>query len=102
MVAAYARSDFASVASSRQSSADRVVKEAAAARTAISEMDGEAQRSLTRVASSRTECNDQHNATAVEIEAVQHSVEDCLRSSDLLRSAQTAQTGRVDAHGSPR
>ena len=94
-----ARSEAGSVASSRRSSAFQAVAEAANARTAILAVEAEAQRVQAQLASTRAECNEQHQAITAEFEAVHKSVREELQVSDQLRTAQNVQTVRVDAMG---
>ena len=43
------------------------------------EAEAEAQRALTRLADTRAECNEQHQAITAELEAMQTSVKESLR-----------------------
>ena len=91
------RDGTSSSTSSRRSSTYRAVEEAAAARTAMSKEEAEAQRALARLADTRAECNEQHQAITTELEAMQSSVSD-----SLLRAATqqtTVQAAKVDALG---
>ena len=82
--------------SSRRSSAYRAVEEAAAARTAMLKAEAEGQRALTRLADTRAECNEQHQAITAELEAMQTSVKESLRAATQQTTVQAA---KVDALG---
>ena len=82
--------------SSRRSSAYRAVEEAPAAMTAMLKAEAEAQRALTRLADTRAECNEQHQAITAELEAVQTSVKESLRAATQQTTVQAA---KVDALG---
>ena len=86
------RDGTTSSTSSRRSSAYRAVEEAAAARTML-KAEAEAQRALVRLADTRTECNEQHQAITAELEAMQSSVKDSLRA---VTQQTTVQAAKVD------
>ena len=85
-----------SMASSRRSSAYRAVEVAAAARTAMLQAEAEAQRAFARLADTRAESNEQHNAMTAELEAMQSSVKESLRATNQQHTVQFA---KVDAMG---
>ena len=90
------RDGTTSSTSSRRSSAYRAVEEVAAARTAMLKAEAEAQRALTRLADTRAECNEQHQAITAELEAMQTSVKESLRAATQQTTVQAA---KVDALG---
>ena len=90
------RDGATSVGSSPRSSAYRAVEEAAAARTAMLNAEAEAKRALARLADTRAECNEQHQAITTELEAMQKVMQDGLRNNS---QQQTVQAARVDAMG---
>ena len=58
--------------------------------------EAEAQRALTRLADTRAECNEQHQAITAELEAMQTSVKESLRAATQQTTVQAA---KVDALG---
>ena len=88
------RDGTTSSTSSRRSS--RAVEEAAEARTAMLQAEAEAKRALARLADTRAECNEQHQAITSELKALQNSVKSSLRAASQLTTVQAA---KVDAMG---
>ena len=85
-----ARSVVGSTVSSQRSSVYKA---------AVLEAQAETQRAVAGLASSRAECNEQHQAITSNIAAVQQSVQEGLQVSDQLRTAQSQQGVRVEAMG---
>ena len=90
------RDGTTSSTSSRRSSAYRAVEEAAEARTAMLQAEAEAKRALARLADTRAECAEQHQAIAAELEAMRCSVKGSLRAASQQRTLEAA---KVDAMG---
>ena len=63
---------------------------------AVLEAQAETQRAFAGLASTRAECNEQHQTITDNITAVQGSVQEGLQVSDQLRKAQNTQTVRVE------
>ena len=63
------------------------------------EAQPETQRAFAGLASTRAECNEQHQAITSYIVAVRQSVQEGLQVSDQLRTAQSQQNARVEAMG---
>ena len=59
----------------------------------------ETQRALVGLASTRAECNEQHNAIVENMKTMQMTMREELQVSDQLRTAQNVQSARVDALG---
>ena len=68
-------------------------------KAAVLEAQAETQRAFAGLASTRAECNEQHQAITSNIVEVRQSVQQGLQISDQLRPAQSQQSVRVEAIG---
>ena len=84
------RSAAGSVASSQRSSVYKA---------ALLDAQAETQRALAGLASTRTECNEQHHAIVENMRTMQMTMREGLQVSDQLRTAQNVQSARVDTLG---
>ena len=84
------RSATGSVASSQRSSVYKA---------ALLDAQSETQRALAGLASTRSECNEQHHAIVENMRTMQMTMREGLQVSDQLRTAQNVQSARVDTLG---
>ena len=84
------RSAAGSVASSQRSSVYKA---------ALLDVQAETQRALAGLASTRAERNEQHHAIVENMRAMEMTMREGLQVSDQLRTAQNAQSARVDTLG---
>ena len=68
-------------------------------KAAVLEAQAETKRAFAGLASTRAECNEQHQAITSNIVEVRKSVQERLQISDQIRTAQSQQNVRVEAMG---